>query len=118
MSSYTGLYVQRLSNGILHNVQVFDPFGNSIPLDPETYVARGIKPLIEQLPDEKTYFNATQKQTISPVILALADWVKGVKLSDEAFDRIQQFGFVHSDQNGNFQLTPSGKQALQENGLV
>lgn len=55
MSSYTGLYVQRLSDGTIHSVQVADPFGNSIPLDPDVYIEREVKPPIEQLPDAADY---------------------------------------------------------------
>lgn len=55
MSSYTGLFVQRLENGEIHNVQVEDTGGISIPLDPKTYMERGIKPPINQLPDAKDY---------------------------------------------------------------
>jgi hypothetical protein len=54
-SSYTGLYVQRLSDGIIHNVQVVDTAGISIPLDPDTYIERDVKPPIDQLPDQEDY---------------------------------------------------------------
>jgi hypothetical protein len=117
MTSYTGLYVQRQADGTIDSVQVSDPFGNSIPLAAETYIARGVKPSIEQLPDAKDYCPTTSEQIISPVILALADWVKGNKVSDEALYRIQQFGFVHPDQNGNLQLTPNGRQTLKDNRI-
>lgn len=56
-SSYTGLYVQRLSDGKIHSVQVIDTAGNSIPLEPSIYIERAIKPQIEQLPDEKDYYS-------------------------------------------------------------
>lgn len=118
MSSYTGLYVQRLSNGKIDSVQVVDPSGNSLPLDPQTYIERQIKPPIEQLPDFDDYKAAAAEPKISPVILALADWVKGKKVSDEALYRMQQFSFIHTDNNGHLQLTLSGKQTLRENGLV
>jgi hypothetical protein len=55
MSSYKGLYVQRFENGTIHSVQVVDTGGNSIPLDPEIYIERGVKPPIEQLPDQENY---------------------------------------------------------------
>lgn len=55
---------------------------------------------------------------ISPVIKALADWVKGITVSKEAIYRMQQSGFVMIDNNGQLILTPSGKQTLRENGLV
>ena len=118
MSSYTGLYVQRLSNGEIASVQVDDPFGTSLPLEPQIYIKRQIKPPIEQLPDIDGYKAAAAEPKISPVILALADWVKGKKVSDEALHKMQQFGFIYPDNNGHLQLTPSGKQTLRENGLV
>ncbi|WPH22328.1 hypothetical protein [Variovorax paradoxus] len=59
MSSYTGLYVQRLEDGTIHSVQVVDTGGNSIPLDPETYIERGVKPPIGTLPDQKDYKPST-----------------------------------------------------------
>ncbi len=55
MSSYTGLYVQRYENGTIHSVQVADPFGNSLPLDPQEYIDRGVKPPIDLLPDQADY---------------------------------------------------------------
>lgn len=118
MSSYTGLYVQLLNNGKIYSVQVVDPFGNSLPLDPETYIERQIKPSIEQLPDIDSYKTAAAEPNVSPVIFALADWVKGQKVSDGSLYKMQQFGFVFPDKNGNLQLTPSGEQTLQENGLA
>lgn len=51
MSGYKGLYTQCLSDGTIHSVQVIDPSGHSIPLDPQTYIERQIKPSIEELPD-------------------------------------------------------------------
>jgi hypothetical protein len=50
MSTYTGLYVQRLSDGTIFNVQVRDPRGNETGLIPQDYEARGILPPIDQLP--------------------------------------------------------------------
>lgn len=55
VSVYKGLYVQRLSNGTIHNVQVADPSGISIPLDPDVYLEREIKPPMESLPDAEQY---------------------------------------------------------------
>jgi hypothetical protein len=55
MSTYVGLYVQRLENGSMHNVQVQDFAGNEIPLSPEEYDHRGIHPDIGELPDEADY---------------------------------------------------------------
>ncbi len=54
-SSYRGLYVQRLSDGTIHSVQVVDAGGNSIPLDPDTYIQRGVEPPIDHLPDIYEY---------------------------------------------------------------
>jgi hypothetical protein len=54
-SNYTGLFVQRSPDGTIHSVQVVDIGGNSIPLPPNIYIERGIRPLIEKLPDEKDY---------------------------------------------------------------
>lgn len=47
MSGYTGLYVQRFEDGAIHSVQVKDSNGISIPLDPQIYIERGVKPQIE-----------------------------------------------------------------------
>lgn len=55
MSRYKGLYVQRLENGEIHGVQVVDPSGISLSLPPDIYVQRGIKPPIENLPDQEDY---------------------------------------------------------------
>lgn len=54
-SSYTGLYVQRLNDGAIHNVQVVDAGGHSIPLNPNEYIARGVQPPIDQLSDLEDY---------------------------------------------------------------
>lgn len=54
-SSYRGLYVQRNSNGVIDSVQVVDTGGNSIPLPPDVYVDRGVKPPIDELPDLEDY---------------------------------------------------------------
>jgi hypothetical protein len=51
MSSYRGIYVQRLSDGTIHSVQVVDSAGNSIPLDPQVYLQRAIEPAMDALPD-------------------------------------------------------------------
>ncbi|MCX7067175.1 MAG: hypothetical protein NTW85_05730 [Methylococcales bacterium] len=55
MSSYTGLYVQRLEDGTIYSVQVIDIGGIDIPLDPQIYRERNINPPIELLPDQKNY---------------------------------------------------------------
>lgn len=51
-----GLYVQRLSNGEIFNVQVQDEQGlNSWTLTEQEYVQRGCHPEIETLPDLENY---------------------------------------------------------------
>lgn len=54
-SSYKGLYVQRLSDGVIHSVQVVDPGGNSISLETQEYINRNVKPPIDELPDLEDY---------------------------------------------------------------
>lgn len=49
-SQYTGVCVVKSGSGKILAVQVRDPFGNSIPIPPEDYVARRIKPPLESLP--------------------------------------------------------------------
>ena len=53
MSQYTGLYVQRLSDGSIFSVQVKDPNGNEANLDHWEYIKRGIQPDINSLPDKE-----------------------------------------------------------------
>jgi hypothetical protein len=48
MNSYIGLYVQKLENGQIYSVQVQDTGGNTIPLEPRTYIERIWTPLILQ----------------------------------------------------------------------
>ena len=55
VTSYTGLFVQKLSDGTIFSVQVTDPFGNSIPLEPDIYIEREIKPDIDKLPTSDEY---------------------------------------------------------------
>jgi hypothetical protein len=55
MSSYKGIFVQRTASGDIHSVQVEDPFGNSLSLDPRDYLARGVQPPMDQLPDADDY---------------------------------------------------------------
>jgi len=54
-SSYKGLYVQRSSDGAILSVQVVDTGGNSLPLDPQSYIDREVEPPIEELPDLESY---------------------------------------------------------------
>lgn len=55
MTSYKGLYVQRLEDGTIFGVQVADSSGNSISLLPQTYIEREVCPPIESLPDQANY---------------------------------------------------------------
>ena len=55
ITEYTGLYVQRLSNGIIISVQVKDPYGNETYLSPEEYARRDVLPSLYSLPDKDTY---------------------------------------------------------------
>jgi hypothetical protein len=55
MSSYKGIYVQRFDSGSIDSVQVEDPFGHRLPLDPHDYLSRGIQPPMEQLPNVKDF---------------------------------------------------------------
>lgn len=81
MSGYTGLYVQRLSNGKIDSVQVVDKSGISLPLDPAVYRERNINPPIDQLPDVNDFKPTAQAKRVLPVVLALANWVNGEKVS-------------------------------------
>lgn len=50
-----GLYVQRLSTGVVHSVQVRDDAGMERPVDPNVYINRGYEPSIDSLPDLEDY---------------------------------------------------------------
>lgn len=54
-TNYTGLYLHKLSDGTITDVQVVDPFGNDLPLSIEEYRRRGVQPPAESLPDQKSY---------------------------------------------------------------
>lgn len=54
-SSDMGLYVQRRNDGTIHSVQVRDPYGHTLAMDPDLYVARDVQPPLEQLPDIEDY---------------------------------------------------------------
>ena len=87
MSSFTGLYVQRLSTGAICDVQIIDAAGNENSLAPDVYLQRGIQPPIEQLPDlveynkinaivdhkpkERTFKSIVGWVTLSAVIVAV-----------------------------------------------
>ncbi|MEK2602926.1 hypothetical protein [Burkholderia arboris] len=56
-----------------------------------------------------------------PLVAALADWLQG-KTPDvrkaEIEYRLQQFGYIFPDADGNLQLTPPGQQELKLWGLA
>lgn len=115
MSSYTGLYVQRLTTGHVHGVQVDDGAGIENSLNPDVYTARGIQPPIDQLPDIDIYFAA--RRGSSPVILNLARALRGQPVTDVELGHIVHHGFAMEDGQGRLQLTEYGKQTLRDNGL-
>ena len=51
MSSYIGVHVNRLEGGTIDSVQVKDSAGIELPISPDEYKRRGIKPPIEELPE-------------------------------------------------------------------
>ena len=59
-TSYKGLFAQKLPDGSVVAVQVEDPNGNSLSLDPDTYTKRGVLPPIDQLPDQNEYQGGNQ----------------------------------------------------------
>lgn len=78
MSSFTGLYVQRLNSGEISGVYVLDATGTENALDPNVYTQSGIQPPIEQLPDLVEY-NQTQAKTFRKserqTLLSVVGWV-------------------------------------------
>ena len=54
-SCYRGLYVQKDSGGKIHTVQVVDSVGNLMPIDPEIYIEKNIKPDINLIPTEEEF---------------------------------------------------------------
>jgi hypothetical protein len=52
MSDYTGIYIQRLSDGSIFAVTVKDPYGNITSINMNEYLERGIMPHIKDLPDK------------------------------------------------------------------
>ncbi len=54
-SSYRGLFVHKLSDGTITDVQVEDPAGTSLPLPLAEYLRRGILPPAQTLPDQHQY---------------------------------------------------------------
>jgi hypothetical protein len=62
-STYRGLYVQRLRNGRIYNVQVeMADSPRGITFSPEDYQARGIEPPLKELPNEAEYFAGQAQQ--------------------------------------------------------
>lgn len=51
MSQYTGKCIVRISTGEILSVHVVDSTGMGMTLSPEEYVARGVKPPLDQLPN-------------------------------------------------------------------
>lgn len=47
-SSYKGIFSHKLSDGTIIDVQVEDPFGNSLSLPVDEYRRRGIQPLLSR----------------------------------------------------------------------
>jgi hypothetical protein len=47
-----GLYTQHLGKGVIHGVQVRNTIGIDLSIEPETYIQRGTKPPIQELPTE------------------------------------------------------------------
>jgi hypothetical protein len=55
MTTYSGIFVQRLTDGTIYSVQVRDSAGNQNALEPATYSERGIQPPIDSLPTKEDY---------------------------------------------------------------
>ncbi len=55
MSDFTGIYVRYLSNGDIDFIQVGDHLGYETQYTESEYIAKGILPPINQLPDFETY---------------------------------------------------------------
>lgn len=62
--------------------------------------------------------NHDSQHSPSPIIRALADWIRGNHVPDDVLYRIQQFGFIFPDASGKLELTPYGLQVLRENRLI
>lgn len=54
-TKYRGLFVQKLSDGTIVSVQVEDPNGYGMDLEPDDYSLRKILPPIDKLPDQFEY---------------------------------------------------------------
>lgn len=117
-SSYTGLYVQRLKDGTIVNVQVVDTAGGNYALDPHIYIQRGCKPPIDELPDLADYKPQPPARQISPLIEALHHWnQKTRQVTGEAIQGFEMAGWIARDKNGNLAMTAPGRQVLRDNGF-
>jgi hypothetical protein len=117
-SSYTGLYVQRLEDGRIFNVQVVDTAGNGNAIEPDVYKQRGCKPPIEELPDLADYKPQPPSAGVSPLIEALYHWATGARQpTEQAIRAFEQAGWIARDNDGKFKLTPPGRQVLSDNGF-
>ena len=56
--------------------------------------------------------------TPSPIILALADWIRGNHVARDMLYKMQQFGFIFPDSSGKLEITPYGLQVLKENRQI
>lgn len=54
-TSYTGIYIQKTSDGLIHSAQVIAPGGHSLPLDPQVYIERNVQPPIDCLPTQEAF---------------------------------------------------------------
>jgi len=53
--SHKGLFAHKLDDGTITDVQVEDPYGNSLPLPIAEYERRGIQPPADSLSDQHQY---------------------------------------------------------------
>jgi len=74
MSSFTGLYVQRDSTGVICDVHVIDAAGNQNSLDPEVYLQSGTQPPIDQLPDFGENFVAPYRVVKERTLISVVGW--------------------------------------------
>ena len=64
------------------------------------------------------YDSQNISSTLSPVILALADWANGNHVQEGTLHTMQQFGFILPNSSGKLEITPYGQQVLVENRLI
>ena len=55
MSTYKGIFVQRLNDGTIYGVQVLEESGHEVTWKPGDYIERGIEPAIDSLPNQEDY---------------------------------------------------------------